>query len=812
MPKVSEVIRIASIGFQRAKDQSFIRGIHDGFVVILAVDLEPPGLFIRLFGTSYLFRKDANRILEEHRREFVEALSTEVPFRWEPAKPRWQPPNYGYSMDWYDLHLQGFLDTLSANKEPTLIVLGLRPSEPRWLISMSTFSQNDISSIVDVYYRNTTKVSPGLVNDALGGRLLRPVPVMRFRLPQSVCVDSLAATPVSLSSYPLAQPAEPRVVVGKVNHPITGLEIGEAALELKSLSRHVGIHGTTGTGKTSAALVVLDQAYRHGINYTCFAWKNDLRCLQTLHGASVYDYAGRNPLRIALLKPIGHPGVWATTVINSIVEASSGAVAGTGMESVLREEITEEFRQCGVYEGKNPPSIFAILDRLETRLQQLNPIERERNWLVSAAKLLRSLASDPIRQSFDTATGVNIGELLNRPVVIELEGLGSTLAKFIVSFLLDAIRQYRVSQGLTENLKHVILIDEAHRLVPERLQSTNTIVTAFLESRGLGEGLIVCSQLPHKLSVEVLANLNTNIVFRLIPREDHLVACNLTAMDIRHAPFFERLKVGEAILRTDHSYLVKVTPFEKKPLSDDQIRIEKPPVREDIATDFARRQDVANKAEDLSALEWSVLRALGLSVACNQSRLSKELRVNGKMIGKVMAVLINGKHLVRYTWAESTESKPTKLLFLSPHGEEAARQHFGDYLDKIQAKAEPHPNHGDLKERVKKAIGLPTVPKERFDLVFEGIDGHQFPVEIETGSNKAEQQYENARKSVDAFGHARFVVTGATTYNSVLQQGARYSFDSRQGYQLHLISIEDLEAGKPWTIYTFRPGRQEKKR
>jgi len=92
--------------------------------------------------------------------------------------------------------------------------------------------------------------------------------------------------------------------------------------------------------------------------------------------------------------------------------------------------------------------------------------------------------------------------------------------------------------------------------------------------------------------------------------------------------------------------------------------------------------------------------------------------------------------------------------------------------------------HGEIKRNVMNALGISNGSFGRFDIIAE--DG---PIEIETGSNRNDQIYENVRKSVEKFGFARFVVADEVTYNAVLQQAAKYKFKSGKELKLRIAKI-----------------------
>jgi hypothetical protein len=103
-----------------------------------------------------------------------------------------------------------------------------------------------------------------------------------------------------------------------------------------------------------------------------------------------------------------------------------------------------------------------------------------------------------------------------------------------------------------------------------------------------------------------------------------------------------------------------------------------------------------------------------------------------------------------------------------------------------------------MKRKVMEALGIREGRFGRFDIIAE--DG---PIEIETGSNRNDQIYENIRKSVEEFGFARFVVADEVTFNAVLQQAARYRFESGREFELK-IKIGCNEILKNWNEFVLQ--------
>ena len=116
--------------------------------------------------------------------------------------------------------------------------------------------------------------------------------------------------------------------------------------------------------------------------------------------------------------------------------------------------------------------------------------------------------------------GYPIPELLNKRVILELDGLSDSDQAFIIGSLLLWIYHYRMRQPEREILKHFIVIEEAHHLFLETRKEEDIADIIMREIRELGEAIIVIDQHPSKMSVSALGNLSTKFALTLSLNQD----------------------------------------------------------------------------------------------------------------------------------------------------------------------------------------------------------------------------------------------------------------------------------------------------
>jgi hypothetical protein len=148
---------------------------------------------------------------------------------------------------------------------------------------------------------------------------------------------------------------------------------------------------------------------------------------------------------------------------------------------------------------------------------------------------------------FEGGHPLDIGELMSRNTVLELEDIGNDQDKaFFIGAILIRIAEHlrtRAAAKPSGQLAHVTVIEEAHRLLKraERGSPAAHAVEMFAgllaEIRAYGEGIVVAEQIPSKITPDVLKNSALKIVHRLPAHDDRQAVgatMNLTDEQSRH--------------------------------------------------------------------------------------------------------------------------------------------------------------------------------------------------------------------------------------------------------------------------------------
>nr|WP_241834709.1 ATP-binding protein [Pseudofrankia asymbiotica] len=130
---------------------------------------------------------------------------------------------------------------------------------------------------------------------------------------------------------------------------------------------------------------------------------------------------------------------------------------------------------------------------------------------------------------FEGGHPLDVGALLTRNVVFELEDITNDQDKaFLLGVVLIRIVEHlRVRHGAsgTDELRHVLVVEEAHRLLRNvedgpAAAAVELFASLLAEIRAYGEGVIVVEQIPSKILPDVLKNTALKVMHRLPSAED----------------------------------------------------------------------------------------------------------------------------------------------------------------------------------------------------------------------------------------------------------------------------------------------------
>ena len=174
---------------------------------------------------------------------------------------------------------------------------------------------------------------------------------------------------------------------------------------------------------------------------------------------------------------------------------------------------------------------------------------------------LRSLRIGSAGRFFEGGHPADISELLRRNVVLAIEDVANDEDKaFLMGTLIIRIVEHlrlRARRDHRDRLRHVIVIEEAHRLLRAGREgrasghAVELFASMLAEIRAYGEGIIVAEQIPAKLVPDVVKNTALKVIHRLPAREDRDVVGAAMNLDDAQSRQVVSLEPGVAAVFAD---------------------------------------------------------------------------------------------------------------------------------------------------------------------------------------------------------------------------------------------------------------------
>lgn len=336
---------------------------------------------------------------------------------------------------------------------------------------------------------------------------------------------------------------------------------------------HAFITGITNSGKTNTIKQIIHSCYSKKVPVLIIesAKKeyaqmiNDIPELNVLSGGKDGNLLRFNPL---------HPvdGVLIETHIDAVVRALTAAY---GNEHPLPEAFAGLLRQ--VYKGKgwntgmlaytdNDKPFPTFKDVALSVAQYVDECadygsEVKQNLLAALNIRIDDLTTGSLGEVTEFDIGINIEDLINEYSLIELSDLSESGTSFIINVLLFDINNKLSRQDSSEELKRIIVIEEAHNIFKKTVDEDSLSATnnkyfekMLAEVRASGTGMIICDQRPSEMCRAVIANTNIKIVHRLNDGDDIKVVLESVGLSEFQGLKIRELSSGECILSEAGQY------------------------------------------------------------------------------------------------------------------------------------------------------------------------------------------------------------------------------------------------------------------
>ncbi len=221
------------------------------------------------------------------------------------------------------------------------------------------------------------------------------------------------------------------------------------------------------------------------------------------------------------------------------------------------------------------PSMDDLKDKIESVVEESGYAgELDSNIKAALKTRIKNLTIGAKGKIFNSRHAYASKVLFKKPTIIELSNIVDDEEKaFLMGLLLNKLYQYREEQGAFNELKHVTVIEEAHRLLPNisldksseeansKAKAVETFTNILAEIRSYGEGIIIADQIASKLHSDVIKNTNIKIIQRTMDKEDRELVGNSINLNEDQILDIAELKPGEAIVHNQdvhQAFMVKI--------------------------------------------------------------------------------------------------------------------------------------------------------------------------------------------------------------------------------------------------------------
>ena len=344
-------------------------------------------------------------------------------------------------------------------------------------------------------------------------------------------------------------------------------------LDVKSLTQHVFVTGSTGCGKSETIYKLINETKQVGTKFLVIEpakgeYKN------VFGDVNVF---GTNPLIMPLLRinPFSFPtGVHVLEHIDRLTEMFNVCwPMSSAMPENKKKAMLDAYESCGwdlrlsvnrLSQGEDVyPSFLDLFLSLEKVITESAYSEEVKsNYSGALLTRVESLTNGLNGEIFSVNELSNM-VLFDENCIIDLSRVGSQETKsLIMGILIMRLSEYRMTGANTPNsaLKHLTVLEEAHnilkRVSTEQSQegsnmagkSVEMITNAIAEMRTYGEGFVIVDQSPTSVDKAAIKNTNTKIVMRLPDEDDRKVSGKAAGMNDKQIAEIAKLPTGVAVV------------------------------------------------------------------------------------------------------------------------------------------------------------------------------------------------------------------------------------------------------------------------
>jgi len=363
---------------------------------------------------------------------------------------------------------------------------------------------------------------------------------------------------------------------------------GPLGVSHRTLNRHVFVAGATGSGKSQTVRRLLDQLTADGVKWLVIEpAKAEYagmagRIAPLGAGVTVIRPGDRHqpPASLNPMEPtsaivdgelVTFPLQTHVDLVRALFNASFEATEP--FPQILSAAITRSYEQLGwnLALGRSlttapgvSPRYPTLGDLQQTAMEVVEGVgygdEVKDNVRGFVDVRIGSLRLGAPGRFFESGHPLDLERLISQNVVFEVQDVGDDNDKafFIGTVIIRVFELLRLTRQATgERLRHVIVLEEAHRLLRNSEPGTiaaravEMFANLLAEVRAYGEGIVVAEQIPAKILPDVVKNSALKVMHRLPALDDREFVGSTMNLDEEQSAMVVALPPGRAAVHTD---------------------------------------------------------------------------------------------------------------------------------------------------------------------------------------------------------------------------------------------------------------------
>jgi DNA helicase HerA-like ATPase len=353
------------------------------------------------------------------------------------------------------------------------------------------------------------------------------------------------------------------------------IRLGTLHLSQKQLTQHLLIAGVPGSGKTNTSLYLLETLWRqHRIPWMVLEpAKTEYRGLSSVAALKedllIFTLGDERtaPFRF---NPFELPaGVNLDSHMGALLDLFAVSMSMWGpLPNVVEQLIQEAYKLKGyTILGDNStlaPPCFADVAALIPEVVAKLGYKKETTDEIKASLAVRlnKLCRGGLGAMLNTVQSLPFDELMQRPLILEMSAItNSDDRAFVMGLILNRCYQYWMTRRhqATGELKHLLLIEEAHNLLAHASESTNqeqanpkgkavrNFANMLAEVRGFGQGIAIAEQNPEGLVPDVMVNTNLKLAHRVVEARNRETLSRSMLLTPQQEKALASLRVGQCL-------------------------------------------------------------------------------------------------------------------------------------------------------------------------------------------------------------------------------------------------------------------------